>query len=114
STLGFNISLVRFIPEGTLPVVRLINSAATIGSILAVLAAVGFEAIALGWLPALSAVAGGLPVLALFAFFTAVWTVSLVFDAAFIGLGAARYVLIRAAIDNVLKMGFPLALASVL
>jgi len=114
STLGFNISLVRFIPEGKLPVVRLINSAATIGSIVAVLAAVGFEAIALGWLPALSAVAGGLPVLALFAFFTAVWTVSLVFDAAFIGLGAARYVLIRAVIYNVLKIGFPFALASAL
>ncbi len=111
STLGFNISLVRFIPEGKLPVVRLINSAVTIGSIVSVLIAVAFAAFALGWLPALSAVAGSLPVLALFAFFTAVWTVSFVFDAAFIGLGAARHVLIRAVIYNVLKIGFPFALA---
>src|SRR2546422_2591737 len=71
STLGFNISLVRFIPEGKLPVVRLINSAVTIASIVAVGVAVAFGASALAWLPALSPVAGGLPVLALFPFFTA-------------------------------------------
>ena len=110
STLGFNISLVRFIPEGKLPVVRLINSAVTIASIVALGVAVAFGASALAWFPALSPVAGSLPVLALFTFFTAVWTVSLVFDAAFIGLGATRYVLIRAAIYNVLKIGFPFAL----
>jgi len=110
STLGFNISLVRFIPEGKLPVVRLINSAVTIASIVAVGVAVAFGASALAWFPALSPVAGSLPVLALFTFFTAVWTVSLVFDAAFIGLGATRYVLIRAAIYNVLKIGFPFVL----
>jgi O-antigen/teichoic acid export membrane protein len=112
STLGFNISLVRFIPEGKLPVTRLINSAVTIASIVAVLLAVAFGGAALAWLPLLGAIAGSPPVLVLFAFFTAVWTVYFVFDAAFIGLGAARYVLVRAVIYNVLKIGFPFALAA--
>ncbi len=114
STLGFNISLVRFIPEGKLPVIHLINTAVTIGSIVAVLLAIAFGGAALAWLPPLGVLGASPSTLALFAFFTAVWTVSLVFDAAFIGLGAARYVLVRAVIYNVLKIGFPFALASAL
>src|SRR5439155_22968013 len=36
STLGFNVSLVRFLPERDAPIVRLINSSVTIGSVVAV------------------------------------------------------------------------------
>src|SRR2546428_4953760 len=110
STLGFNISLVRFIPEGKLPVVRLINSAVTIASIVAVGVAVAFGASALAWLPALSPVAGSLPVLALFTFFTAGLAVFLLFYAAFIGLGAARDGPVPAAIFKPVENGVPLAL----
>src|SRR3989304_803717 len=42
STLGFNVSLVRFLPEPSAPVVRLVNSSVTIGSAVAVVLAVAF------------------------------------------------------------------------
>src|SRR5207247_799918 len=35
STLGFNFSLIRFLPEGRMPVARLINSSVTLGAVLA-------------------------------------------------------------------------------
>jgi len=114
STLGFNISLVRFLPEASAPVVRLINSSVTIGSAVAVVLAVAFGLGAGHFLPALAFLSGNPGLLALFAFFTVVWTVSLLFDAAFIGLGQARFVLLRAAIYNLLKVPLPAALVVVL
>jgi O-antigen/teichoic acid export membrane protein len=114
STLGFNISLVRFLPEPSAPVVRLINSSVTIASAVAVVLAVAFGLGAGQFLPALAFLSGNPALLALFAFFTVVWTVSLLFDAAFIGLGQARFVLLRAAIYNLLKVPLPLALVVVL
>ena len=114
STLGFNISLVRFLPEHTAPVARLINSSVTIGSAVAVVLAAGFGLAAGAWVPALGLLTANPGLLALFVFFTVVWTISLLFDAAFIGLGQARFVLLRAAIYNAMKVPLPVALAYIL
>jgi O-antigen/teichoic acid export membrane protein len=114
STLGFNVSLVRFLPERTSSVARLINSSVTIGSAVAVVLAVAFGLGAGSVLPALAFLSGNPALLGLFAFFTAVWTVSLLFDAAFIGLGQARFVLLRSVIYNLLKVPLPAALVVVL
>src|SRR5436309_3082452 len=110
STLGFNFSLIRFLPEGRMPVARLINSSVTIGAVVAVVLAIAFGLGTGTWVPALAFLAGSPALLVLFALFTAVWTVSLLFDAAFIGLGQARYVLLRAAVYNVLKVPLPAVL----
>src|SRR3972149_220995 len=114
STLGFNVSLVRFLPEPSAPVVRLVNSSVTIGSAVAVVLAVAFGLGAGRVHPDLAFLGANPGLLALFAFFTAVWTVSILFDAAFIGLGQARFVLLRAAIYNLLKVPLPAALVVVL
>jgi len=114
STLGFNISLVRFLPEPSAPVVRLINSSVTIGSVVAVILAIAFGLAAGAFLPALAFLSGNPWLLALFALFTAVWTISLLFDAAFIGLGQARFVLLRATVYNLLKVPLPVILVAVL
>ncbi len=114
STLGFNVSLVRFLPEGTVPAARLINSSVTLGSILAIALAAVFGLLAGGWLPAIGFLAGDPVLLVLFSFFTAIWTISLLFDAALIGLGHARYVLLRAIVFNVLKVPLPIALGALI
>ncbi len=114
STLGFNIALIRFVPERTTPVVRLINSSVTIGVIVAVILAVVFGLVASLWLPVLGFLGSDVVLLVLFALFTAVWTMSLLFDAAFVGLGEARYVFVRAVVYNALKIPLPLVLALVL
>lgn len=114
STLGFNISLVRFLPEPSAAVVRLVNSSVTIASAVAVVLAIAFGLAAGSFAPALGFLSGDPGLLALFAFFTAVWTISLLFDAALIGLGQARFVLLRSVIYNLLKVPLPVALVAIL
>ncbi len=114
STLGFNISLVRFLPERGTRVARLINSSVTLGAIVAVVLALAFAALAGSWLPALAFLSGNPALVVLFAFFAAVWTASLLFDASFIGLGAAKYVLLRSVVYNGLKVPLPLLLVALL
>ena len=114
STLGFNISLVRFLPERGTRVARLINTSVTIGTVVAVVLSLVFGIVAGRWLPALAFLSANPVLVVLFVFFTAVWTAYLLFDAAFIGLGRAKYVLLRSAIYNGLKIPLPLALQVVL
>ena len=113
STLGFNISLVRFLPEQSANAVRLINSSVTIASAVAVALAIVVGVAAGAFLPSLGFLTSNPALLALFALFTAVWTISLLFDAAFIGLGKAKYVLLRAVIYNLLKIPLPALVVSV-
>ncbi len=112
STLGFNISLVRFLPERGTRVVRLINSSVTIGVAVAIVLTVVFGLLAGRALPALAFLSGDPLLIAVFAFFTAVWTASVLFDSAFVGLGEAKYVFVRAIVYNALKIPLPLALVA--
>ncbi len=111
STLGLNISLVRFLPERGTRVARLINTSVTLGVAAAVVLGLAFSLTAGRWLPALSFLSGNPALAVLFAFFAAVWTAALLFDAAFVGLGRAKYVLVKAVIYNGLKVPLPIALA---
>jgi O-antigen/teichoic acid export membrane protein len=113
STLGLNISLVRFLPERGTRVARLINSSATLGVVTAVVLALSFGVASGSWLPALAFLSTNPALIVLFAFFVSVWTVYLLFDAAFIGLGKAKYVLLRAVVYNGLKVPLPALLAAV-
>src|SRR3990170_8445000 len=113
STLGFNISLVRFLPERGTRVLRLINTSVTLGVVVAVVLGLAFGLSAGRWLPALDFLSTNPALAVLFAFFTAVWTVALLFDAAFVGLGRAKYVLVKAVIYNGLKVPLPIALGVV-
>ena len=113
STLGFNVSLVRFIGEPSAPIARMINSSVTIGCAVAILLATLFGMGAGVFLPRLAFLASNPGLLILFAAFTAIWTVSLLFDAAFVGLGRAKYVFIRTAVYNLLKIPLPAALVIV-
>lgn len=112
STVGFNISLVRFLPERGTDVVRLINSSVTIGGAVAAVLALGFALSARTWSPILGFLGREPIALSLFLVFTAVWTIYVLFDAAFIGLGRAKYVFFRAVVYNALKIPLPLLLVA--
>ncbi len=112
STLGFNFSLVRFLPEPGAHISRLINTSVTIGCGLASVLALAFVFGAGAWSPVLGFLGQDPGLTGLFAFFVAVWAMSLLFDAAFIGLGRAKYVLLRAVVFNSLKIPLPLALVA--
>ena len=120
--LAFWSTAARWFPDDTVLGLAavLITSAtllailSTLGSAVAVVLAVAFGLGAGHILPALAILSRDPALLALFVFFTAVWTVSLLFDAAFVGLGQSRFVLLRSLIYNLLKVPLPAALVLVL
>ncbi len=111
STLGFNVGLIRFLPERQAPPERLINSSVTIGVAVSVALAVGFALGAGRGIPVLGFLGSEPVLLVLFVLFCAVWTMSLLLDASFVALGDARPVFLRAVVYNALKIPLPLALA---
>ena len=112
STAGFNISFVRFLPQAGTNAPRIINTGVTIGAGLAIALGLTFALGAGTWSPVLGFLGREPLLLLLFSLFVVVWTIYLLYDAAFIGLARAKYVALRAAVYNGLKVPLPLVFAA--
>src|SRR3970040_341247 len=86
STLGFNVGLIRFLPERSAPPARLINSSVTIGVAVSVALGVGCGVGRGAVCPVRGFLGSEPPLLVPFVLFCAVWTTSLLFGASFVGL----------------------------
>jgi len=110
STLGLTFGLIRFLPEHRGREAAMINSSATV-SILVALALGAAFALGSGlWFPVVGFLGRDPAAFVTFVAFVAVWSAYLVFDAAFLGVGAAGSVLVRALVYGVMKVALPLAL----
>jgi O-antigen/teichoic acid export membrane protein len=110
SLVGFDISLVRFLPQADNPR-KMINTCFTVGSLVSLLAA-GIFLAGLGfWSPALSFVRENAVFRLAFLLFAVVWTLSLLIDPAFLAKRRAGFILSRNTIFSLLRLPLPVLLA---
>ena len=114
STLGLNMSLVRFLASRDADASRIIGSSLAVSTAAASVLAIVFALGAWLWSPILAFLGSDLVLLGLFAAFTVLWTAHLLFDAVFVGLGHAEYNLARGLLFNGIKVPAPFALVLLL
>jgi len=110
SLVGFNISLVRFLPRAENPS-KMINTCLTLGSLVSLLAAAIFLAGLGVWSPALSFVRENAIFCLAFLFFAILWTLSSLIDFAFLAKRRAGFALSKNTIFSLLKLPLPVLFA---
>lgn len=110
SLVGFDISLVRFLPQADNPR-EMINTCFTVGSLVSLLTAAIFLAGLGVWSPALSFVRENAVFCLAFLLFAIIWTLSLLIDPAFLAKRRAGFILSRNTIFSLLKLPLPVLLA---
>lgn len=109
STLGFDLGLVRFLPQlGKEKSNKLINSCLTLSGILAILLSIIFLIGLRFWAPKLiPTLRGNMLFTFLFVLFTFVWLLGMLVDAVFIAKRTAKYIFIRNLVFSVIKLIIP-------
>lgn len=109
SVLGFDIGLIRFLPQADLEKSkRMINSCLSISGILSISLVVIFL-LGLDFLsPKLLFIRESASFISLFALFTFIWSLSMLVDGIFISQRTAKYVFARSAIFSILKLSVPI------
>ncbi|RLI84943.1 MAG: polysaccharide biosynthesis protein, partial [Candidatus Altiarchaeales archaeon] len=109
SVLGFDIGLIRFLPQADLEKSkRMINSCLSISGILSISLVVIFL-LGLDFLsPKLLFIRESASFISLFALFTFIWSLSMLVDGIFISQRIAKYVFARSAIFSILKLSVPI------
>lgn len=103
SLIGWDSSLIRFLPQAEKPG-RLINSCFTLCSLISLVVAGIFIAGVNFWSPALAFIKGNAVFILVFIIFTPLWTLSVLIDATFIAKRRAHFTLIQSAISSILKI----------
>jgi O-antigen/teichoic acid export membrane protein len=106
SLVGFNISLVRFLPRADNPR-KMINTCFTLSGIVSLLAAAIFLAGLGVWSPALSFVRENAIFCLAFMFFAVLWTLSPLINSAFLAKRRAGFTLSKDTIFSLLKLPLP-------
>jgi len=106
SLVGFNISLVRFLPRADNPR-KMINTCFTLGSLVSLLVAAIFLAGLDFWSPALSFVRENAIFCLAFLFFAVLWTLSPLINSAFLAKRRAGFTLSKDTIFSLLKLPLP-------
>jgi len=106
SLVGFNISLVRFLPRADNPR-KMINTCFTLSGIVSLLAAAIFLAGLGVWSPALSFVRENAIFCLAFLFFAVLWTLSPLINSAFLAKRRAGFTLSKDTIFSLLKLPLP-------
>jgi len=112
SRLGFDIGLIRFLPESREPE-NLINSCFTVSGIVALLFAVIFLAGINFWSPALEFIRGDVKFLFLFIMVTILTVISGLQMNIFVGRRSTEYLVVRNIINNLLRFIFAVLFAGV-
>lgn len=103
SLIGWDSSLIRFMPRAEKPGI-LINSCFTLCSLISLVVAGIFVAGVDFWSPALAFIKGNAIFTLVFIVFTPLWALSLLMDATFIAKRRARFALIQSVISSTLKI----------
>ncbi|MEA3255353.1 MAG: polysaccharide biosynthesis C-terminal domain-containing protein [Candidatus Altiarchaeota archaeon] len=109
STLGFDLGLVRFLPQlGKEKSDKLINSCLTLSGIFAILLPIIFLIGLRFWAPKLIPILwGNILFTFFFILFTFVWLLGMLVDAVFIAKRTAKYIFIRNLVFSVIKLIIP-------
>jgi O-antigen/teichoic acid export membrane protein len=106
SRLGFDATIIRFVPKIKKPE-DVINSCFTLAGMIALcLSAVYIVGLGL-WSPALAFIADRTALAVVFAFFVLLWTLFCLTDSVFVALRKAKYILLKGTLFSMLKIFLP-------